>query len=307
MNLDGSELRRLSYGHGNKGLPAYSADRSTWVYTDNGELYLRHADSPLPLCLQRRQPMGNFSIDCANPFLSPDGKLVIYQEVYANVSPPGIRICCINSDGTARCVQQEHADDLCPSPDGNTFAFSVNDFRNNYVRLMDLNGKMLETKLIGSAPAFSPDGTRLLYVNNGHFEVYQLRGPQAGTTFSQGQVGRQVLQRDGRFSPGGKSIIFAQMNVGVCLADAELQHVQTLVPQQGVIISHPQMTLDEKQIIVNFHGSNYNYGLYAVNSDGSGLHQLTRGYLVRQYCLWPDGKHVLFTAARVHGLRLLAP
>jgi len=298
MNLDGSELRRLTYGHGDKGLPVYSADKATWVYTDGGDLYLRHAGNPLPICLQRRT---NQQIACANPFLSPDGKLVVYQDVYANDMQQGIRICCIRSDGTEKRVLQEGADGLCLSPDGSTIVFSTLD---GIVHLMDLTGKALETKFSGTSPLFSPDGASILYTkydlktNSRHSEIYQLNGPGAGTTVTQVADGVQVTQERGRFSPGGKSIVFNDWRRGICLADVDLQNIRTLVPGQPLSLRDPCFTPDEKQVF----GRN-NYGLYVVNTDGSVPRQLTRGYVIRRYCLWPDGKHVLFTASRVYDMR----
>jgi len=260
MNIDGTGLRRLTYGLGSRSVPSFSADGATWVEGIGGNIYLHQAANQMPVCLLQTKEDEGKEYSIANLHLSPDGKSAEYQALAFSTESRPFR----------RTIQADW--------------YSIN---------MDGTGKHPIYR--AGEECVSPDGTRRLQVHgNAPLTVHIEAGPDAGKTITDPSGTKRQLASGASFSADGKFIVFYDYAAGLCIADAELTNVRTIIPKQATGFTRLQFTPDSMSILCN---QEYNqYGLYLVNCDGSGMRLLTPGMHVAEFSILPDGKRILFTA-----------
>jgi len=213
-NTDGSDVRQLTQPNtgGEEANPAWSPDGSKIIFTLNsanapGDLFLMNADrkglKQLAHCTQPCLGMGVAA-------WSPDGSTIAYSEgdgpPRSNGDPSVAVLWLMHSDGSHR-VQLTHP--------------------------------LLPTSFADDGPAWSPDGTRILFQSFGAFPPGST--PQLYTIFPDGTHLVQLTSKECNswpaWSPDGTKIIFA----------------------------HRSTT-----------GVDQNAHLYEMNADGSSLVQVTR-------------------------------
>ncbi len=96
--------------------------------------------------------------------------------------------------------------------------------------------------------------------------------------------------------PGGRLLVLEGLSPA--------GHLRQLMPQPPLHGSfwRPDLSWDAKQVVASFKPHNEKaFHLYEINTDGTGLHQLTGGiYDDFDPIYLPDGKHILFSTTRGH-------
>ncbi|MHB0935837.1 MAG: stalk domain-containing protein [Armatimonadota bacterium] len=95
------------------------------------------------------------------------------------------------------------------------------------------------------------------------------------------------------FSPDGKRIAFIDGNGGLMLIDADGKNASTLQASWQGGLSHPAFTPNGAEVLFLKNGT-----LCAIKpgAGARGARELTKGVVVRDYAVCPDGKHLLLTA-----------
>ena len=166
-----------------------------------------------------RQPLTTHPAD-HTPVLLPDGKKVIFSSFRDDRL--GLFLADIAS-GTVKRLPAENAIQPAVAPDGQTVAF----VRQNQIWLLDLKSAK-ETRLTRDgdnfAPAFSPDGTKLVYVEQSiqplaNVAVLELRGLARRLLTAGGTEARSP-----RFTPDGAAVVYigldARKDNGVAAGNA---------------------------------------------------------------------------------------
>lgn len=151
------------------------------------------------------------------------------------------------------------------------------------------------------SPAFSPDGTRVLYAfpdgSGGRQGIYSVS--------VQATERKVIADSDGinnwpSFSPDGKQIVFSSTRDGdydIYLMNADGTDPRRIMssPQQDL---RPRFSPDGKRIAFVSNRDN-NYEIYVVNKDGSGLERITDHPERDDYPAWhPDGKRLVILSER---------
>ncbi len=151
------------------------------------------------------------------------------------------------------------------------------------------------------SPAFSPDGTRVLYAfpdgSGGRQGIYSVS--------LQATERKVLIDSDGinnwpSFSPDGKQIVFSSTRAGdydIYLVNADGTQPRRVVhsPQQDI---RPKFSPDGKRIAFVSNRDN-NYEIYVINTDGSGLERVTDHPERDDYPAWhPNGRHLVIVSER---------
>ncbi len=104
--------------------------------------------------------------------------------------------------------------------------------------------------------------------------------------------------------PGGRLLILKDLSPA--------GHLTRLMPQEPLhgTFWRPDLSFDAKRVLVSFKPANEkNFHLYEINSDGTGLRQITHGiYDDVDPIYLPDGKHIIFVSTRGHNyVRCMPP
>jgi WD40 repeat protein len=146
---------------------------------------------------------------------------------------------------------------------------------------------------IDRQPAFSPDGTRVVYSTNrgGNLDVWEM-------VVETGAVRRltedPLEDWDPGFSPDGKNLLWSSRRSGnfeIWLADADGTNPRQ-VSHDGVDAENPAMTPDRSWI---YYGSyaNAKAGIWKVKPDGTGTTRVFAG-AISGPSVSPDGRYVAF-------------
>ena len=189
------------------------------------------------------------------------------------------------------------------SPDGRQIAFTrrsvdkVNDKWDTSVWLMNADGSRQRSLVSGSAPRWSPDGTKLLYIATG-----QPSGMQLWVRFMDGDGGTTQLTRlveaptDPEWSPDGAQVAF-RMNVPT----KETWNIALPAAPKGAKWTEPPrivQRLNYRADRVGFTDDGYQH-LFVISADGGQARQVTTGNWNHSAARWtPDAKSLLFSSLR---------
>ena len=189
------------------------------------------------------------------------------------------------------------------SPDGKQIAFTrrsvdkVNDKWDTAIWVMNADGSRQHTLVAGSAPRWSPDGTRLLYIAAG-----QPSGMQLWVRYMDGDAGTTQLTRlneaptEPEWSPNGQQIAF-RMNVPT----RETWNITLPAAPKGAKWTEtPRIVqrLNYRSDRVGFTDDGYQH-LFVMSADGGQARQVTNGNWNHSAARWtPDSKALLFSSLR---------
>ena len=208
----------------------------------------------------------------------------------------------------ARITVADHLDwedvgDPQLSPDGKQIAFTrrsvdkVNDKWDTAIWVMNADGTRQRSVIAGTAPRWSPDGTKLLYIATG-----LPTGMQLWVRFMDGDAGTTQLTRlteaptEPEWSPDGRQITF-RMNV----ATRETWNITLPAAPKGAKWTEPPrivQRLNYRSDRVGFTDDGYQH-LFVMSADGGQARQVTNGNWNHSAARWtPDSRSLLFSSLR---------
>jgi serine/threonine protein kinase len=168
MNVDGSDLRKITSGPGVKRGPSWSPDGSQIAYYGatgeqaNYDIFVMNADGS-----DVRNLTESPSVDERYPTWAPDGKRLAFH----SNADGDFDIVVINADGTGlQTITANSAQDLGPdwSPDGTRIVFHTDLWGTPYeLAWVDVETRQVtrltDTDVINAFATWSPDGARLAF------------------------------------------------------------------------------------------------------------------------------------------------
>lgn len=196
---DGTNQHRLTNDAGHDAWPAWSPDGKQITFASdragNYDIYVMNADG------SNVRRLTTDPADDVQPTWSGDGRQIVFRSARADKG-----IYTMNADGTGQHLVLKSTDQIFPawSPDSKQIAVV-----GTGISVMNSDGANLhqitETGYPGSRPDWSPDGSRLAYVEfagGGSSEIY-IVGADGGT------LSKFVINaRDPAWSPDGRWIAF---------------------------------------------------------------------------------------------------
>jgi len=179
VNIDGSELRRITENNYVEAHPRISPDGLKIIYSasknEDSEIYILEIESGKEV-----QLTDNKASDTV-PVWSPDGRKIAFSSDRSG----RYEIYVMNADGSSQrqITFSEKGMNSRPawSPDGRRIAFHSNRDGNREIYSIDLDGQNLRrltvNKAKDSVPWWSPDGSRIIFLsdrNGNGREIYML-------------------------------------------------------------------------------------------------------------------------------------
>lgn len=159
-------------------------------------------------------------------------------------------------------------------------------------------------------PTFSPDGSVVFASNrDGNFDLYRVGGILAKDGFeriTKTEAPTQNLDPD--YSPSGKMLVFSRVSLSASrVPTASLFTMRSIAGATATMLTKPFPGLGDRGAAwspngrqIAFHSDRAgNNNLYTVNSDGTGLRQLTLNKAADRELSWsPDGTTLVFLSDR---------
>ncbi len=236
-----------------------------------------------------------------SPVLSPDASLVAF---YSN-NDGDYDIYIMNTDGTGltNLTDNDTAGDYMPvwSPDGKKICYYSDESGNSdiYTINIDGSGKHNITASQGEdySPVWSPDGKTIYYVSSSGttFDIYSISPDGTG---GKKITSDDFFEQNLSFSTDGKTILYAGGEIDSTVFDIFLLDLNTLnVKKITDNMSYSRMPIwarEDKTIVFNSDMDGLS-DIYLINSDGSGLINLTDNS-VEDYLagISSDGKKIIY-------------
>lgn len=182
-------------------------------------------------------------------------------------------------------------------------------FSSNGVHIINADGTgLVKLADAASAPAWSPDGTRIAYQNTADNEIYAVNIDGSGVT-NLTQTGKLIRNWHPAWSPDGTKIAFMSNRTGT--AEIYVMNADGTGQKQLTAHQDPQQVYDypswSPQGQITFIIARLNDrkvptmgDVYIINADGSGFRPL--GYSAGRIAWSPDGKLVAYSSG---GLRVM--
>ena len=200
-------------------------------------------------------------------------------------------------------LEWEEVGDPQLSPDGKQVAFTrrsvdkVNDKWDTAIWVMNADGTRQRSVVTGTAPRWSPDGSKLLYIATG-----QPTGMQLWVRYMDGDAGTTQLTRlteaptEPEWSPDGKLVAF-RMNVPT----RETWNIALpAAPKGAKWTDAPRIVqrLNYRSDRIGFTDDGYQH-LFVMSADGGQARQVTTGNWNHSAARWtPDSRSLLFSGLR---------
>jgi TolB protein len=249
----------------------------SYRHDNQGELYLMDGDGRNPVRLTNTPDMTEW-----HPHWSPDGSRIVFE--CQRSGERRFNVCLINADGSGYTQitnwEQEGSGAYRPvwSPDGSEIAVSRQMGAGaDWLWVMSADGSNQRQLVEGLAPSWSPDGGRIAFgrqVNGGSLQLF--------TVSPDGLNLRQLTDlRDfvlyPTWSPDGRQIAFEVGQAYIAVIGAEGGEVQTVVNRRSWNLSwSPDGTRLALAPGPRVAMTPLQDGIWVVNLDGSGLHQIAQ-------------------------------
>ncbi len=240
MNVDGSDVRRLTNWRLWDGYPSWSPDGKQiayYSYLADKEWVIKVMDADGG---NQRQVTDNGICDGA-PHWSPDGTRIAYSSA-ADCIAEHREIYVVNADGSnPRNLTQHDADDMGSSwsPDSRQIVFASNRNGDYEIYVMDADGgnvrQLTENDAEEMMAAWSPDGTQIAFVSDrdGNDEIYLM--DTSGNNV-QRLTDHPAVDWFPFWSPDGRQLLFNSKrdgNLEVYVMDADGGNVQRLTDNRA--------------------------------------------------------------------------
>jgi Tol biopolymer transport system component len=306
LNIEDGRLTNLTNRPGDDDRPAWSPDGDRLAFqsnrNENFNIYLMQANGTL------QTPLLSTSTVQVEPHWSADGTLIAFSSAQDNTFH--LNIISENGSGLqpVAVVQADDRQPRWPPPERTVIdevSYSGGLVSNiNNLFLVAVSGaretQLTQTESQDTTPAWSPDGTRLVFSSNraGNVELFVL-------TLSSGEI--RQLTTGARsaihpaWSPDGSKIAFeARTQAGdwdVWIINTDGTELRNLTNVPNADDGNPAWSPDGTQLVFSSNRTG-TFDLYLLAVDGSGEAQrLTRGPGNEVHPNWsPDGLSIVFRA-----------
>jgi Tol biopolymer transport system component/TolB-like protein len=299
------ETKRLTNNPGHESFPTYSPDGTQIIFNsdrekENNDVYLMNADGG-----NVKKITDGPGWDAAPPnSWSPDGTQVLLQSdrsgkenIYVmNIEPFVPRRVAAN-------VESDQPLDLSYSPNGDQIVYAIAD----EIRIFDVNSQIdrfvFKTSMAGY-PAFSPDGTKILFQQriDENTEICSINSDGSGFVNVTQNQSKDVAPA---YSPDGTKIAFSANRAGglslfeIYVMNADGSEPKLVFGDRAMSIN-PAWSPDGKSLVFSNDredGRIGNFELFSINVDGGPERRLTnRPHYDVDPTFSPDGSKIVFVS-----------